>query len=493
MTKKALAFIMATVMLAVSFCACTKKVEKAPELVTQKVTKVVADTNSFKLSYTQSDSLNPYQSDSLNNQVIQDLVFESLFRLDESFEAEPEIASSYAYLDSTTLKVTIVSGNKFSDGTKITANDVVNAFDSAKSSPHWKNSLAAISSASVNTASSVVFHLKHANPYAHKLLTFYIAKEGKKYPIGSGRYKFSEGDGSLNLVLNKEYKEPISPRFTKIQLINVPATDSINNALNIGNISFAFRDLSSEDVARLKLNKKAVNMNNMVYIGLNSDYGITANKYIRQAVSLAIDRTIIAKSTYQGFAKEATSIFNPASKLGSQTKTFEPFADLAAANQAVVKSQYDDSRLGLSLLVKKSNANMLSAAKLIKQQLEAVGFKIDLKAYSDKEYKQCLNTKSYNIYIGETKLPDDMRLSSFFSNGATAYGINQKSDTVKIYKNYLNGSAEIGEFTLSFSDEMPFVPVLYRQGVICYSKAMHGDMQGYYGNYFSNIEDWYYN
>ena len=40
---------------------------------------------------------------------------------------------------------------------------------------------------------------------------------------------------------------------------------------------------------------------------------------------------------------------------------------------------------------------------------------------------------------------------------------------------------------------MPFIPVVYRNGVICYSKAMHGDMQGSYGNFFSNIEDWYYN
>ena len=67
------------------------------------------------------------------------------------------------------------------------------------------------------------------------------------------------------------------------------------------------------------------------------------------------------------------------------------------------------------------------------------------------------------------------------------------SDTAKLYKAYINNGGELGKFILSFSNEIPFVPVVYRKGVICYSKAMHGDMQGYYGNFFANIDDWYYN
>lgn len=495
MTKKALALLLSVVMLVAGLSACASKRQPTPEIVTQKVTKVVADTNSFKLSYSQSDSLNPFKSDTLNNQVIEDLVFEPLFRLDENFDVQPEIATSYSYIDSTTLKVTIISGLKFSDGSSLNASDVVDSFEKAKSSPHWKNALEAISSASVNTDSSIIFNLKYANPYAHRLLTFFVAKtnDDEKYPIGSGRYIFADGNGGVKLILNENYKEEFNPRFTSISLVNVPATDSINNALNIGNISFAFRDLSNEDVARLKLSKKAVNLNNMVYIGLNSNYGVTYNKYIRQAISLAIDRTTIAKSSYQGFAKEATSIYNPNTKLGMQTKIFSATADQAAAKQAIIKSGYSLDRLKVSLLVKESNANMVAAAKVVAQSLEAVGFEVNLKIYNNSQYKDGLKYSSYNIYMGETKLPDDMRLNSFLKKGATSYGIDQESETVKTYKSYLNGDSAIGDFTLKFSDEMPFIPVVYRQGIICYSKAMHGDVQGHYGDYFSNIEDWYYN
>ena len=100
----------------------------------------------------------------------------------------------------------------------------------------------------------------------------------------------------------------------------------------------------------------------------------------------------------------------------------------------------------------------------------------------------------YDIYIGETKVPLDMRLTEFFTkDGATSYGIDQDGNCAAAYAEYLNGECEIGGFTLEFSNEMPFVPLLYRDGVICYSRALHGDIQGCYGNFFSNIEDWYYN
>jgi hypothetical protein len=39
---------------------------------------------------------------------------------------------------------------------------------------------------------------------------------------------------------------------------------------------------------------------------------------------------------------------------------------------------------------------------------------------------------------------------------------------------------------------MPYIPLLYRKGMICFSKAMNGDMQGTYTNCFANIENWYF-
>lgn len=500
MIKRYLSLILCVCVLVTVFCSCSSapsdEIQNSQNLVTQTTTEIATDVDSFKLSYSQSDSLNPYQSKTLNNQIVQDLVFDSLFVLDEGFNAQPSIATGYSYTDSRTLIVTIPSGIKFSDDTDLTVGSIVRSFNDAKKSQRWGNSLSAISSASAVSETAVQFNLAFANPNAHNLLTFAISKgenDKKGYPIGSGRYKFNEGDGDV--FVEKNPKHPgFNPHFTKIKLINITSSESIDNAINIGNISYAFRDLAEGSKTRISANKKAVNLNNLVFIGVNGYTGITSNENIRRAISLAVDRDLIVKVAYQGYGKSATSVFNPTSRLGRSSVVFSNTADTAAAKQAILQSGYNSSKLKINILVNQ-NPNKVSTAKLIKQQLEAVGFSVNVNSVSSQSYYSMIGKRSFDIYVGETKIPNDMRLNSFYlGNGATRFGINlENSQSKNAYFEYLNGQSEIGKFVLEFSQEMPFVPLVYRQGMICYSKSMHGDMQGYAGSYFANIEDWYYN
>ncbi len=498
MIKKYLSVFLSAIVIICLLNACAKDSgnQNSYAPVTKETAAVAEDETGFKLSYTQSDSLNPFESDTLNNQVVQNLVFESLFILDESFEIQPMLATSYSYSDSKTLSVTIIGGNRFSNGDEVTAENVVYSFNNAKASPHWKNSLKAISNARAVSSTVVEFSLSYPNPNAHKLLTFAIASsktDKKGYPIGSGRYKFGDGNGTVFLEVNKE-KSGFNPRFTKIQLINIASAESVENAINIGNISYAFRDLSEGSTVKIQSNKKGVNLNNLVYVGINNTAGITKNADIRRAISLAINREALVKSAYQGYGKSAVSVFTSSSKIGKQTAVFDKVSDTAGAKQAVAQSGYKEKDLKIDILTS-SNSNRIAAARLIKQQLEAIGFKVSINEENAKAFKSKVKNRGFNIYIGETKIPNDMNLNSFFSkNGATRYGINlEKSKTAKAYKGYLNSENEIGSFILSFTQEMPFIPLLYRQGMICYSKSLHGDMQGYVDNYFSNIQDWYYN
>jgi peptide/nickel transport system substrate-binding protein len=497
MNKKWLALMLAIITIASIFTACsTQATTETHEPVTQTTTQIEPDTTSFKLSYSQSDSLNPFESESLNNQVLENLVFESLFTLDESYEVQPSIATGYTYTDSTTLTVTIPSGLVFSDGTVISVSDVVRSFNEAQVSPHWKNSLSVFKSATAISDNTVQFNMNYANPNAQNLLTFAIAKNDNDkngYPIGSGKYKFGASNGDVYLEVNENYSD-FSPRFTKIKLINITNAESIENAINIGNITYAYRDLSDGDSTRMQCNKKMVNLNNLVYIGANGFTGITSNANIRKAISLAIDRDTLVKSSYQGYAKSATSIFNPSSTQGKETAVFSSTADTAGAKQAIAQSGYDTKKLKLTILVS-NNTNRVAAAQLIKQQLEAVGFEVTINKQSAKKYADAVSKRSFDLYIGETKITNDMNLSSFFSTkGATSYGIDlENSKTAVTYDSYLNSKTELGKFMIDFTDEMPFIPVLYRQGMICYSKSLHGDMQGYVDNYFSNIQDWYCN
>lgn len=495
MTKRCLAILLSVVMIVCIFTACKSNSNISnTQIITEAPTQIAEDTTSFKLSYTKSDSLNPFESTTLNNQILQNLVYESLFILDESYDVQPCIANGYTYKDNKTLVVTIETGHIFSDGEQITVDDVLYSFNEAQLSPHWKNSLSVFKNAYIENSNTVVFELYSPNANAQNLLTFAVTKSQKGedgYSIGSGKYIFKDDDGGICLVVNSKYKD-FTPHFTKINLVNVTTSESIDNAVNIGNITYAFRDLADGDNTRMTCNKKLVGLNNLVYIGINSATGIMSDKNIRQALSLAIDRETLVKSAYQGYARAATSVFNPASKQGKETSLFSKKADIPAAKQAIAQSGYGESQLKIDILVNE-NRNRSAMATLLKQQLESVGFTVTITKLQNAQYKEYVKHGYFDIYIGETKIPSDMRLNSFFTkSGATSYGISvSKNKTTNSYNKYMNGSGDLGAFLLDFSDEMPFVPVLYRQGMICYSKSMHGDMQSYSGNYFSNIQDWY--
>ena len=134
----------------------------------------------------------------------------------------------------------------------------------------------------------------------------------------------------------------------------------------------------------------------------------------------------------------------------------------------------------------------MAAANLIKTQLETAGFTVTVDKQNFSNYTDRIENGNFDIYIGEVKLGNDMSLYPFFDeDGGTSYGIdNENNECDDLYKSFLSGEEELGKFILSFNEEMPFIPLVYKKGMICYSKALNGDMQGYYGNFFSNIEDW---
>ena len=370
-------------------------------------------------------------------------MFESLFDLDESYEPILNIASSYEFTDSKTIKVKFNTNIAFSNGSPLEVEDIIYSFNAAKKSPAYGNSLKYFDYASRNAEDCVVFYLKKPNPNAVNLLTFPIAStndDENGYPIGSGRYKYIKKDSKT--YLKAIVSDNFNPYITTINLVNIASADSIDNAVNIGNISYAFRDLSS--------------------------------------------------SVNNGYATAATSPFNPQASIAQNVKIFSSEADSITAKQALNQSMIDSKELKINILVNKNN-NRIACATLLKNQLEAIGFTVTIDEEGTKEYTRRVKNTEFNLYIGEVKLSDDMCLYPFFDDksGGVRYGIDNENLTCDdLYSAYLAGECDLGKFILAFNEEMPYIPLVYKKGMICYTKAMSGDMQGYWGNFFSNIDTW---
>jgi len=150
---------------------------------------------SLRLPYFKAEPLHPYKAASLVNIQLAALLYDGLFTLDTSYNPEPVIASDYTK-DTLSVTVNIKSGLLFSDGTPLTAEDVVYSFKQAQASPAYAARLANFASAKKTGAAGVVFALKTPSPYAVNCLTYPVIKDNDTAdtPVGSGRYTVDESE-----------------------------------------------------------------------------------------------------------------------------------------------------------------------------------------------------------------------------------------------------------------------------------------------------------
>ena len=168
--KKFLSIIL-TVVTVFSFASCGKNNKNAQTVATNNSSAKIRDT--ITLLYSAADGFNPYVAVSETNRHLLKLVFEPLVKLDNEFNAVYSIAKSVTVKG----KVCTVTINnlKFSDGAKITPQDVVYSYNLAKKSKTgYKERLYNITSATVTSTNTVEFKLKKQDIYCQNILTFPI-------------------------------------------------------------------------------------------------------------------------------------------------------------------------------------------------------------------------------------------------------------------------------------------------------------------------------
>lgn len=73
--------------------------------------------------------------------------------------------------------------------------------------------------------------------------------------------------------------------------------------LTSGNITYYFNDLSSGVLPRVTGASAAVDMNALLYLGVNSASAGVSNAAVRQAISGLIDRKSLVESAFSGWAR----------------------------------------------------------------------------------------------------------------------------------------------------------------------------------------------
>lgn len=184
--------------------------------------KNAGGTGKLSLPYVKGDSLNPFTAKSLPNQMLSTVLYDSLYSVDATLSPQPLLAASGS-VSGTQVRVALKSGLVFSDGSSLSASDVVYSFEKAAASPHYRAQLSNFSSAKVQSG-DIIFTMKEVDPYALSCLDFAIIKRGSDssetaIPVGSGRYSAVRGDSSVTLKANKSWLNGNTTKFASISQI----------------------------------------------------------------------------------------------------------------------------------------------------------------------------------------------------------------------------------------------------------------------------------
>ena len=522
--KRILTIILALIMLT----GCGGKSATSSELevgeqTTSESTKESEKINELSIACSVTDSFCPYTAKTLMNRNITTLLYDSLIVLDNNFNPQNVLAEEITNKNKT---VTVTLKNvSFSDGTTLTADDVVYCAKKAmKSSTRYDYALEDVESVSAASGKTVVFNLSKDDPYFVNQLDFPIYKANSETklsgdnieipPIGSGRYVIN--DKKTELKPNNKYWGD-KPKIKKIKLVNTPDNDSLLHNLEFGNITYHYSDLSDCVLSQVRGNYKRVNTTNFVYLGANMVSGAMSYGEVRQVVSALIDRNRIINEAYYQNGVATTSIFNPEWKEAENLVTasgeinknvYLAQLEKIGYNKKDNKGYYVNSngdRLTLKLVNYKGNEWRTKAAELISSQLKAEGIKVVTDNLDWNGYKSALKNGQFDIYIAEVKLGNNMDISELVTKGGdAAYGIYYKStskkskntssttstssqnnesaqvetaaagSTAEAVKGFYKGEKTLGEVSAAFYGEMPIIPVCYRTGISSFS----GDISG---------------
>lgn len=497
--KKITALITAFV-LVFTLAACNDSQATENSTEEEQTAEIPLPGGSISVPYTSGDSMNPYFMKTVLNSSLISLIYRSLYKINTSFSADKDLAYS-ENLTGLTLKVYLTEALVFADGSALTPADVVYSFEMAKQSYLYENTLENIDSCKEGEGSSIIFTLGEADVNALNALTFPIVKnktaESEDFlPVGNGCYQYSQDGIRLSLKANLRYAGEL-PSVGTVRLTDVKGNTSPENLVSTGELDFYYSDLSDSDITGVNSSVTNVYLNSLVYLGVNHGNVNLVLASFRQAISYAINRPGIVENAYRGFARSTVSPFNISwDKLSSSAAAASmPLgADNVKAASLLGARDFGagGTAMSLTLVCNEGSSFMRNTASLIAEALLQHNINVDVRLLNSDALENAVAAGEYDLYLAEIKVSPTMDLSQFFSDdGDASYGINFGNCVCdEAYFDYRSGEGTLDEFLYAFASEMPFIPILYRNGRLCYTKNLTSDVVAAEGNIFGNISGW---
>jgi peptide/nickel transport system substrate-binding protein len=329
---------------------------------------------------------------------------------------EPQLllAQSIDRVDPTTIDITLRDVT-FSDGNPVRAEDVAQTYQTVMAdecgSLYQKGFLERFKKVEALDAKHVRFHLTKplamfVNDIEFGIVSFHGAPPGAcRLPkvIGAGPYVLRELTvRSARLDVNPNYygTKPAVPHVeirvvrdasARILMLVGGSADLIQNAVR--------NDLIDDVIKRPRVQLTSGPSVLLSYMLINNLDPALADRRVRQAIALALDRNAIISAKFSGRAVVATGILPPTHWAYNGDVTRWPH-DLARAKQLLDEAGYKPDARGIRFkLVYKTSADAfrVSIARVIAAQLAQVGIDVEVRSFEFGTFFSDVKKGNYQI------------------------------------------------------------------------------------------------
>ena len=454
-----------------------------------------ASANRLVLGYTPGDGFNPFLTGSTLVRQNAGLLFEKLVEIGPDMSVDYRLASSIDVLDVQAV-IHIRGGATFADGTPVTAEDAAASLEAARASALYGGQLAGVTGVEVRDGAVVVTLAAPDSLFSYlcDIPVLKASEVASAAPTSSGRYVYSEG-GVLTENPRCLFAEEGQP--AEIGLAEVGSYNEMVSGLTVGSLNLYQTSELVDSPSGVASELSYYRTNNLIFLGVNAAAAqenamlapLLGTAAGRSLLSQIIDRRILAEKGYYSRAYPATGAINSfyPCVLAQQVILPEAQRTAADARAALAALGYaenamdgffytaDEEKLTVRLLVYSGNTYKRYAASLLADQLEAVGVAVALEQVEDFEvFREKVLSGDFDLYIGEVKLYNNMDVSPFMEGGGASAGIVQSEALTAAYTAFRGNMSAAGAFEEAFAAEMPFVPLLWRNGTVVHTRSIEG-------------------
>lgn len=485
------------------FLGCTHisaPVEDVPNFTAPEPLVQATETMPFTLPVELGVSFHPTMVESSINRVLSPLMYESLYYLNENYEAVENLVSSSWVSDNGLQWVfTLKEGIYFSDGTLMTGRIVASSLNEAKSVGSYYESRFSEIWSITGTDTTVTVSLTTPNYMLPCLLDIPISYGGGTLPLGSGPYQYNEYH--CKLIFNENWWQDLElPR--EVELVPITKEGQLISAFDAGALSVVDGDLPTNYGLGFSGNYQVWEYHNshFFYLGVQSNWGGN-QKTLMSLCSQVIDRDKLVDLALAGYGVSARYPVHPYSEMGRALPVLEFNPSEVSERLSTLAAQ----SYTIDLMVNENSTQKVAIAQEIAEQLRQYDVRITVSVLSLEEYLSKLQSGDFQLFVGEAYLTPDFNLKDLIlEGGAYAYGRSGTSWLETLWKEYrlkgtsvldlaetADGDWIIEENFFSYVTEYSSViPLFFKNGTLLSSWGHLDYATPVQNNLFYGLEDW---